>query len=349
MTAFALRRIPLLPRLLLLPLCLVGGGLCPLRADEPLDRLRRGEFRWTATPPLVAPVERPEDRCFSVKDPTVVRHDGRWHLFSTIRSEQRTHQIEYAAFEDWEAADAAPRTILTLLPGYFCAPQVFYFRPQERWYLVYQVEHPQGKPTLLPAFSTSETVGDPASWSAPQLMFDERPDSVSSWIDFWVVCDESRAHLFFTSNDGRFWRCDTLLEAFPRGWSDPRVVLAGDIFEASCTYRLKGTDSWLTIIEAVGDRGRRYYKAYLADSLDGDWTPIADTPERPFAAPRNVAGADWTTSFSHGELLRSSNDERLEVDPANLEFLYQGVSDAEREGVPYGRIPWRLGLLRSVP
>ena len=78
-------------------------------------------FRWTYGPPLVAPASRPADPCYSVKDPSIVRYDGRWHLFCTIRSVKRTHQIEYSHFADWKDADAAERHILTVSDGYFCA------------------------------------------------------------------------------------------------------------------------------------------------------------------------------------------------------------------------------------
>jgi len=44
----------------------------------------------------------------------------------------------------------------------------------------------------------------------------------------------------------------------------------------------------LTIIE---ENGRRYYKAYLADRLDGKWTPLADTAEKPFAGWKNIRPA----------------------------------------------------------
>ena len=40
---------------------------------------------------------------------------------------------------------------------------------------------------------------------------------------------------------------------------------------------------------------------------------------------------------------------KLEIDPANLKLLYQGVTDAEMNGKPYGQIPWRLGLLELEP
>jgi hypothetical protein len=144
------------------------------------------------------------------------------------------------------------------------------------------------------------------------------------------------------------WRAETALADFPGGWSRPAIVLRGDIFEASHTYRLKGLDKYLTLVEAQAG-GRRYYKAYLADRLDGQWRPLADTLQRPFAAPGNVRfdGQPWTDSFSHGELLRSGSDERIEVDPVRLRFLYQGVSDPAKQGKPYGQIPWKLGLLEQ--
>jgi hypothetical protein len=93
--------------------------------------------------------------------------------------------------------------------------------------------------------------------------------------------------------------------------------------------------------------GRRYYKAYLASALDGAWLPLAASEDKPFASPANTMdiGVHWTDSFSHGELLRDGYDETLLVDPADLRFLFQGVSDEGKKGKPYGQIPWRLGIL----
>ena len=288
--------------------CLLGI----LRAAEPDARrqaiadLLAGRFRWVATGPLIGPAVRDDDPCLAVKDPSVVCHNDRWHVFLTIRSRKRTHQIEYLSFADWKDADAAPRHVLKLTDGYFCAPQVFYFTPQRKWYLIYQVEEATRKPSRQPAFSTTDDLADPASWTKPALLFRDQPDNVTSRIDFWIICDDAKAHLFFTSNDGRMWRSETKLADFPAGWDRPRVVLQGDIFEASHTYRLRGLDKYLTLIEAVGDGGRRYYKAYLADRLDGAWVPLAATRNQRFAGPDNVrfAGERWSDSFSHGELLR---------------------------------------------
>jgi hypothetical protein len=309
-----------------------------------------GDFRWNNTEPLVSPATRLDDPCYSVKDPTVVYYQNRWHLFCTIRSQKRSHQIEYLAFDDWKKANAAPRHILTITNGYFCAPQVFYFSPHRKWYLIYQVSDGDRK-VLQPAYSTSADIGDPTSWTKPKLLYSEHPENVKAWIDFWVICDAAKAHLFFTSNNGLMWRAETSLEKFPSGWDAPKVVLRGDIFEASHTYRLKGLNQYLTVIEAIGDQGRRYYKAYLAERLEGEWSPLAATKEKPFASPGNVrdVATHWTGSFSHGELLRDGHDQNLVVDPGNLKFLFQGVSERDRAGKQYGEIPWQLGLLEAVP
>jgi hypothetical protein len=256
--------------------------------------------------------------------------------------------IEYRSFDDWREADRAERHVLNLHDQYYCAPQVFYFRPHRRWYLIYQIADKEHKPPFGPGYSTTATLGDPKSWSKPRWLFPDPPEG-QKWLDFWVVCDEAKAHLFFTSLDGRMWRSEAALGDFPRGWSPPEVALRGDLFEASHTYKLRGMDQYLTIVEAQGDR-RRYYKAYLADRLEGPWRGLADTRERPFAAAVNVEQAEpWTTNISHGELVRAGIDERMEVDPAELRMVFQGADDGEYRGNPYGRIPWRLGILEPAP
>jgi hypothetical protein len=143
------------------------------------------------------------------------------------------------------------------------------------------------------------------------------------------------------------WREETRLEDFPGGWSEAKVAIQDDIFEASHAYHLKGLDKYLTVVEVQGGHGWRYHKAYLADRLEGPWKPLAATREKSFASMGNArpAGQRWTDSISHGELLRAGIDQRLEVDPANLRFLFQGASDRARAGKPYGQIPWRLGIL----
>ncbi len=343
-------------RTLILLACLSCAGACTFgcatsreaaaaESDAaPWKAFEDGTFSWKASGPLVTPDDKAQDRAVSIKDPTIVRHDDRWHMFCTVRLASGKVDIEYLSFADWKNAGRAERCRLNLHDQYYCAPQVFYFRPQQRWYLVYQMADEKRNPPFGPACSTSTTLGDPKSWSKPRCFFAEGSPK-RKWLDFWVICDNAKAHLFYTSLDGRMWRCETRLADFPTGWSEPKIVIEADIFEASHTYKLKGMDQYLTIVEAQGDR-RRYYKAYLADRLDGSWRPLADSRDKPFAGLSNVKQDDpWTANISHGELLRSGADETLQIDPADVRMLFQGASDAEYRDNPYGKIPWRLGLL----
>src|SRR5262245_58695776 len=83
----------------------------------------KGDFRWKVSPPVIGPAERAGETCFSVKDPTVVKHDGKWRLFCMIRGQKRSHQIEYLWLADWSRAKDAQREVLSISDGYYCAPQ----------------------------------------------------------------------------------------------------------------------------------------------------------------------------------------------------------------------------------
>ncbi|GBD35258.1 Alpha-L-arabinofuranosidase C [bacterium HR36] len=104
----------------------------------------------------------------------------------------------------------------------------------------------------------------------------------------------------------------------------------------------------MTIVEAQNGPGWRYYKAYVAEKLEGPWQALAASKDDAFASLRNVTQPrHWTDSISHGELIRAGIDERMEIDPHSLRFVFQGVLDRERQGLPYGQIPWKLGLLEA--
>ncbi len=315
-------------------------------------------FRWqTGNPVLAVDAEKlppsPDNPWHAVKDPSVVRHEGRWHLFCTLRKLSGDSpgyiRIGYLSFADWPDAPAAHWELLELSPEYHGAPQVFYFMPHQKWYLIYQLADQSRGISFGPCYSTTTNISDPKSWTAPQPFYQEKPDNLKGWLDFWVICDATHAHLFFTSLNGRMWRAETPLEKFPQGFGTPQVALQGDVFEASHTYRVRGREQYLTLIEAQGhsgERGRRYFKGFVADSLRGSWTPLAATSDSPWAGAVNVelTADPWTDSISHGELLRAGIDEHLEVDPSQLRFLFQGLRDDQWRG-GYGNLRWRLGLL----
>jgi hypothetical protein len=311
-------------------------------------------FQWSSTGPLVGPAADEAHSIHAVKDPSIVHFDGRFHLFATTAGNKNGWSMLYTSFANFEEARNARPVHLGEQPalrGYHCAPQVFYFRPHRRWYLVFQSGQPQ--------YSTSPDLTKPESWSEPRDFFSGVPAAVANdagtgaWLDFWVICDEPRCFLFFTNDDGAFYRSETDIARFPEGFSEPVLALRDSkeaLYEASATYRVKGERRFLTLIEAIGPDQVRYFRSFVADTLDGTWTPLADTWENPFAGANNVVfepGGAWTADVSHGELLRDGYDETLTIDPRDLRFLYQGV-DPARRNVAYFELPYRLALLTAT-
>jgi hypothetical protein len=309
-------------------------------------------LRWISSGPLVKPVSDASHHLVSIKDPTIVRYGGKWHIYATVANTAGQWNMVYLNFADWSEAGTAKQVNLGTtnanLSGYHCAPQLFYFRPQKKWYLIYQSQPP--------TYSTTDDITKPETWSKPEFFFSSEPAGVpKSWLDFWVICDAKNAYLFSSGDDGCWYRCQTKREDFPKGFSAPTVVMQTpnrfDLFEASCVYRLKGTSQYLALIECIGKNGDRYFKSFLADRLDGAWRPLAATENNPFAGPANVTCEEgvtpWTRDISHGELLRDGYDETLTVDPERLQLLYQGLDRATPRDLEYSQLPYQLGLLRQ--
>jgi hypothetical protein len=304
-------------------------------------------LKWKSSGVLIKPISDESHTIVSVKDPTVVHYDGLWHIYATAYSTSaRTWTMVYLNFKDWSDAPNAKLTHIDVNPdlrGYHCAPHLFYFTPHKKWYLIFQSQHPQ--------YCTTDDITKPETWTAPQNFFTRMPRSTPRLpIDYHIICDDTHAYLFFTGDDGRFYRSRTKIEDFPNGMSDPEIAIEDNrskLFEGSMTYKIKGTDTYLTMIEALSPA--RYYRAWISDNLNGEWTPLegADSWEKPFAGINNVTFADgvepWTRDISHGELLRDNYDETPTIDPDHLRLLYQGR--AVDSGGRYELLPYRLGLL----
>ncbi len=307
-------------------------------------------LKWKSTGVLVKPISDEAHTIVSVKDPTVVYYDGLWHIYATAYSTSaRTWSMVYLNFKDWSEAPKAKLTYIDVNPdlrGYHCAPHLFYFTPHKKWYFIFQSQQPQ--------YCTTDDISRPETWTAPRNFFDRPPASMPRLpIDYHIICDDTHAYLFFTGDNGRFYRSRTKLEDFPGGFGNPEIAIQdnrNNLFEGSMTYKIKGTDTYLTLIEALSPA--RYYRAWTSDDLNGQWTPVpgADSWETPFAGISNVTFQDgvepWTRDISHGELLRDNYDETPTIDPKNLRFLFQGRDPAS--GGDYSRLPYRLGLLTAV-
>lgn len=312
-----------------------------------------GDFRWKVSQPILSVSQEhlpeSEHAWIAVKDPSVVRYDDKWHLFCTLRKQKTGPgriRIGYCNFSDWSDAAQADWQVLDLTLDYHGAPQVFYYEPDQQWYLIYQAADESRGLKYGPCYSTTTTLDDATSWTKPEPLY-VVPDGQKAGLDFWVICDDSHAHILFTSLNGRMWHAQTKLADFPsHGWTQPEVVLKADIFEASHTYKLVGKDQYLTIVEAQNKK-RRYFKFFTATRLAGPWQPLAATRAKPAVSTVNVVNQDesWATSYSHGEFLRAGYDQRLEINPDSLRLLFQGASDREYQKGGYGDITWRLGLL----
>ena len=104
-------------------------------------------LKWQSSGVLVSPISDESHTIVSVKDPTVVHYDGLWHIYATAYSTSaRTWSMVYLNFKDWSDAPKARLTYIDVNPnlkGYHCAPNLFYFTPHKKWYLVFQSQQPQ--------------------------------------------------------------------------------------------------------------------------------------------------------------------------------------------------------------
>ncbi|MBN2576006.1 MAG: glycosyl hydrolase family 62 [Deltaproteobacteria bacterium] len=304
------------------------------------------KFWWTSSPALIPP----PSGALSIKDPSVLFFDNKWHIYATAYISSYT--MVYLDFADWADAGTAPQVLMSTNPnltGYKCAPQVFYFAPSATWYLIYQTQEP--------AYSTSTNPSDVDSWSA-MTRFMSMPsiieNSQTGGIDYWVICDDVHCHMFFSADNGALYRNQTAKADFPNGFDPNATVIvmqasqSFDLFEASNVYRIEDQNQYLLIVEALG-KGR-YFRSWTSDRLDGTWTPLADSQSTPFAGYANVAGADWSNDgISHGEMLRDNPDETMTIEAScNMRYLFQGRTRAGKNADGsdnYELNEYSLGLL----
>jgi hypothetical protein len=289
-------------------------------------------LKWTSTGPLISPKN---SGWASIKDPSVVKYNGTYHVYATYFD--TAYKSMHTSFTDWNSAQQAPHISMNgTRVGNTVAPQVFYFKPQNKWYVITQWPG---------SYATTDDIANP-NWSTKQKLLQGEP---SNALDFWVICNDTYCYLYFSRDDGVLYVSKTTLGNFPNfsGYSiameDHRGNGSSYLFEASNVYKLDGQNKYLLMVEAYMS-GPRLFRSWTSTSLDGPWAPLADTETNPFAG-NNVEWptGKWANGISHGEMIRSGYDERMTIDPCNLEFLYQGESG---QGSTYDTIPYKLGLLR---
>ena len=89
-----------------------------------------GPFNWVDRGPVVRPHVDQTRKVVSIKDPSPVFYEGRWHIYATYAREEGEKGgrwgMVYLNFTDWADADKAERIVLDRFPQfarYACAPQ----------------------------------------------------------------------------------------------------------------------------------------------------------------------------------------------------------------------------------
>jgi hypothetical protein len=312
-------------------------------------------FRWNSSAQVIAPKPDGSHAAIAVKDPSIVFHNGRYHVIASTVNSAGNYNMVYLSFTDFSQAGSAQHYYLdttAIGTGYKTAPHVFFFAPHNRWYLFYQVGDNA-------AYSTNTDISNPAGWTAPVRVYaGGMPqiirDNIGAgyWVDFWVICDSARCFLFSSDDNGHLYRSETTVGQFPNGFTNTVIAMQdanrNRLFEAANVYKLNTSNTYMLIHEAIGSDGKRYFRTWTAPAIVGPWTALADTEANPFARHNNVtfSGTAWTRDISHGEMVRAGTDQTMQISPCNLRFLYQGLDP--NAGGNYNTLPWRLGLITQT-
>lgn len=316
----------------------------------------------------------------AVKDPSIVFYNGQYHLFYTAKSKRRSAEnvkygisCAYVYAATLEGLNDAERfSIDSVAGGVIIAPQVFYFEPENCWYMIGHTTVNRNSLSLLkPVYLTNPDIENIEGWSKAKEIVTGRTDH-EFWIDFWVICDDDHAYMFYANQKGTLFRLECNLDDFPEGFSQsrPEIALQVDhmdeitpwrMFEAVHIYYVKKAYKYLAILEGAYahpsregdvDARNRFIFGMTADSLSGAWERIEEDENEFLAEADHLFFTTGNpvpyTQVSHPELIRSGYNQRLEIADYNLTMVFQTFDGST---VPdlynYNALPWELVLMKN--
>ena len=91
---------------------------------------------------------------------------------------------------------------------------------------------------------------------------------------------------------------------------------------------------------------QRSFGLAIAENLAGPWNRTTDEYANGSQLWYPPNAEVWTEMVSHGEILRSGYDQRLEYDDQHPRWLIQGLLRSEYTG-DYTQLPWKLGVIEK--
>mgnify|MGYP001202681164 CR=1 FL=1 len=314
------------------------GIAITLKASNPQTCELGTTFKWKDDG---KPIAEPKNGWLAIKDFTMVRYNNKYIIYMTYTPQAGGFLAAYMdPFSEFSDAAAAGQYVMpNKLPG--VAPELMYFTPKKTW--IFSTQWCGGGF----CYTTGSDPTKPTTFNATTQSLLSENVTANAPIDQVLICDDDNCYIFYADDKGGIFRGSMPKANFPGKFTGTKRILqeadAAKLFEAVEVYKLKGQKKYLMIVECGYPR---YFRAFTATDLGGTWTPIANTinSATPFAGKANVTNG-WSNDISHGEIVRTGYDEYREIDPCNLQMIYQGLTS----GGDYNKLPYKLGHITRIP